>query len=171
MFEAGLLSEFGFLVSFLHPRRFSQGLGSREQASGYVWPCGYVQVWTGFWVRQAQQCPFDFVFCSGVVWLSCRSDIFQIIWRLVVAHVIGNVVEGFSTSYSWWAFISFSALLRANSCRVSQWMADTVDQILTGDAMYVKAFDDGTIPDKKHCRWRTYPTEFVGLRWLLIQPN
>ena len=27
-------------------------------------------------------------------------------------------------------------------------MADTVDQILTeGDAMYVKAFDDGTIPD------------------------
>ena len=45
------------------------------------------------------------------------------------------------------AFISFSALLRANSCRVSQWTADTVDQILTGDAMYVNAFDDGTIPD------------------------
>ena len=42
----------------------------------------------------------------------------------------------------------FSALLRANSCRVSQWTADTVDQILTEeDAMYVKAFDDGTIPD------------------------
>ena len=30
---------------------------------------------------------------------------------------------------------------------VSQWTADTVDQILTGDALYVKAFDDGTIPD------------------------
>ena len=44
-------------------------------------------------------------------------------------------------------FISFSALLRGNSCRVSQWTADTVDQILTGDAMYVKAFDDNTIPD------------------------
>ena len=41
-------------------------------------------------------------------------------------------------------------LIHANSCRVSQcqWTADTVDQILTeGDAMYVKAFDDGTIPD------------------------
>ena len=46
------------------------------------------------------------------------------------------------------AFISFSALLHANSCHVSQWTAGTVDQILTeGDAMYVKAFDDGTIPD------------------------
>ena len=31
---------------------------------------------------------------------------------------------------------------------ISQWTADTVDQILTeGDAVYVKAFDDGTIPD------------------------
>ena len=27
------------------------------------------------------------------------------------------------------------------------WTADTVDQILTGDVMYVKAFDDGTTPD------------------------
>ena len=34
------------------------------------------------------------------------------------------------------------------TCKLSQWTADTVDQILTeGDAMYVKAFDDGTIPD------------------------
>ena len=28
-------------------------------------------------------------------------------------------------------FYQFSALIRANSCRVSQWTADTVDQILT----------------------------------------
>ena len=47
------------------------------------------------------------------------------------------------------AFMSFSAMLlkRANSCRVSQWTADTVDEILIGDAMYVKAFDDDTIPE------------------------
>ena len=60
MFEAGLLSEFGFLVSFWHPRIFSQGLDSREQP-GYVWPCGYVQARTGFWVRPAQQRPFDLI--------------------------------------------------------------------------------------------------------------
>ena len=41
----------------------------------------------------------------------------------------------------------FSAVTkRANSCRVSQQTADTVDEILIGDAMYVKAFDDDTIP-------------------------
>ena len=34
----------------------------------------------------------------------------------------------------------------ANSCRVSLWTADTVDEILI-DAMYMKAFDDDTIPD------------------------
>ena len=48
------------------------------------------------------------------------------------------------------AFTSFSAVLlkRANSCRVSQWTADIVDEILIEeDAMYVKAFDDDTIPD------------------------
>ena len=36
---------------------------------------------------------------------------------------------------------------RANSCRGSQWTPDTVDEILIGDAMYAKAFDDDTIPD------------------------
>ena len=39
-------------------------------------------------------------------------------------------------------------LLRANSCRVSPWTADTVDEtLIEGDAMYVKAFDDDTIPN------------------------
>ena len=42
----------------------------------------------------------------------------------------------------------YELLKRANSCRVSPWTADTVDEILIeGDAIYVKAFDDGTIPD------------------------
>ena len=26
-------------------------------------------------------------------------------------------------------------------------------------------------PIQKHCRWRIYPIEYIGLRWLLIQPN
>ena len=41
----------------------------------------------------------------------------------------------------------YELLKRANSCRVSPWTADTVDEILIGDAMYMKAFDDDTIPD------------------------
>ena len=58
-------------------------------------------------------------------------------------------------------------LKRANSRRVSQWTADTVDEInalIEGDAMYVKAFDDDTIPDTErlsltylpdHVHWPT----------------
>ena len=41
----------------------------------------------------------------------------------------------------------YELLKRANSCHVSPWTADTVDEILIGDALYMKAFDDGTIPD------------------------
>ena len=41
----------------------------------------------------------------------------------------------------------YELLKRANSCRASPWTADTVDEILIGDAMYMKAFDDDTIPD------------------------
>ena len=41
----------------------------------------------------------------------------------------------------------YELLKRANSCRVSPWTADTVNEILIGDAMYMKAFDDDTIPD------------------------
>ena len=56
----------------------------------------------------------------------------------------------------------------AKTCkRVSQWTVDTVDEIniqIEGDAMYVKAFDDDTIPDTErlsltylpdHVHWRT----------------
>ena len=35
--------------------------------------------------------------------------------------------------------------VRANSCRVSPWTADTVDEMLIRDAMYMKAFDNDTI--------------------------
>ena len=39
-------------------------------------------------------------------------------------------------------FMSLSALfICANGCRVSQWPAETVDQILIGDAMYLKVLE------------------------------
>ena len=41
----------------------------------------------------------------------------------------------------------YELLKRANSCCVSPWTAHTVDEIPIGDAMYMKAFDDDTIPD------------------------
>ena len=41
----------------------------------------------------------------------------------------------------------YELLKRANSCRVSPWTADIVDEILIGDAMYMKAFDNDTISD------------------------
>ena len=46
----------------------------------------------------------------------------------------------------------YELLKRANSCRVSPWTADTVNEILI-DAMYMKALDDDTIPDRVH--WPT----------------
>ena len=53
------------------------------------------------------------------------------------------------------AFISVTALLLkcANSCCVSKRTAYTVDEILIGDAMNAKAFDDDTwpFPIQKHC--------------------
>ena len=80
----------------------------RSRAAFRIWVSGLLlaspqiysgawQVATALWVRltlwvrpganrflgtSAQQRPFDLVFCSGVVWQSCRSYIFQIIWRL-----------------------------------------------------------------------------------------
>ena len=59
----------------------------------------------------------------------------------------------------------YELLKRANSCRVSPWTADTVDEILIGDAMYMKAFDDDTIPDTETLS-QTYfsPIEYIGLR-------
>ena len=45
----------------------------------------------------------------------------------------------------------------------------TVDQITEGDAMYVKAFDDGTIPDTKTLLLTHLPDR---VRWpTVIQPN
>ena len=66
-------------------------------------------------------------------------------------------------------------LKRANSCRVSQWTADTVDEILIErDAMcmYVKAFNDDTIPDTETLSLTYLPDR---VHWpmmtVLIQPN
>ena len=47
-----------------------------------------------------------------------------------------------------YALMSLSALLCANSYDVSQWTAHTVHSPLTeGDAVYLKAFQEQTIPD------------------------
>ena len=56
-------------------------------------------------------------------------------------HCLSNISRGRQC-----AFIVM-LLKHANSCCVLQWMANTVDEILIEDAMYVKAFDDDTIPD------------------------
>ena len=46
------------------------------------------------------------------------------------------------------AFMSFSALLCANSCDVLTWTTETIDGILIqGDAMYRKAFEERSISD------------------------
>ena len=46
------------------------------------------------------------------------------------------------------SFMSFSALLCAQSCPVQQWKTCTVDQILThGDTIYLTALQRQTIPD------------------------
>ena len=54
----------------------------------------------------------------------------------------------------------YELLKRANSCHVSPWTVDTVDEILIeGDAMYMKAFDDrNAVADT--C---IYPIEYIGL--------
>ena len=42
----------------------------------------------------------------------------------------------------------YELLKRVNSCRVSPWTPDTIDELLIeGDAMYMNAFDDDSIPD------------------------
>ena len=46
------------------------------------------------------------------------------------------------------AFMSFSALLCANSCVT--WTTETIDGILIeGDAMYLKSFEERSIPDEE----------------------
>ena len=54
----------------------------------------------------------------------------------------------------------YELLKRANSCCVSPWTVDTVDEILIeGDAMYMKAFDNrNTVADT--C---IYPIKYIGL--------
>ena len=46
------------------------------------------------------------------------------------------------------AFMSLSALLCANYCEISTWTTETVDRVLIeGDSMFLKAFEERTIPD------------------------
>jgi len=48
------------------------------------------------------------------------------------------------------AFMSLSALLWANSSPVLTWKSQTVDEILIeGDTLYLKAFEDSSIPDEE----------------------
>ena len=48
------------------------------------------------------------------------------------------------------AFMSLSALLCANSSDILTWTTETMDEILLeGDAMYLKAFEDRSIPDEE----------------------
>ena len=61
--------------------------------------------------------------------------------------------------------VSLLQLKCANSCRVSQWTANTVDQIMIGDAIYEKVFDDDTIPDTETLSLTYfYLIEYIGLR-------
>ena len=46
--------------------------------------------------------------------------------------------------------MSLSALLCANSCDILTWTSDIIDRILIeGDAMYLKAFEERSIPDEE----------------------
>ena len=81
--------------------------------------------------------------------------------------VRNTVKSRFNCWWKYWVFLKFNAaLLGAKSCRVSQWTADTVDEILIlieGDTMYV--------PIQKPCCWRIYLIEYIGLRLLRIELN
>ena len=58
------------------------------------------------------------------------------------------------------AFMSLSALLCANSCDILTWTSDTIDGIvIEGDAMYLKAFKERSIPD----------TETISLNYLPVK--
>ena len=48
------------------------------------------------------------------------------------------------------AFMSLSALLWANSCDISTWNSQTIDQVLIeGDALYLTSFENYCIPDEE----------------------
>ena len=62
--------------------------------------------------------------------------------------------------------LSLSALLCANSSDVSQWTAHTVNNILTaGDDMYLKAFQEKSIPDTETISLAYLPDR---IRWSAI---
>ena len=61
------------------------------------------------------------------------------------------------------AFMSFSALLCANSCDIFTWTTETIDGILIeGDAMYLKAFEERTIPDEEKISLNYLPDRILS---------
>ena len=55
------------------------------------------------------------------------------------------------------SFMSLSALLCANSCDILTWTSDIIDRILIeGDAMYLKAFEERSIPDEETLSLSTF---------------
>ena len=66
------------------------------------------------------------------------------------------------------AFKSLSALLCANSLSISRWTTQTVDRNLVGDAMYVKAFEEQTIPDTETLPLTSLPDR---ARWTLMRDD
>ena len=87
--------------------------------------------------RVSQVCCFIYIFIMS------NSNLF-----IVGSIHQGN--EGFSEISRGWqcSFMSFSAILYAQSLPISQWQTSTVDQILTqGDKMYLDALERQVIPD------------------------
>ena len=67
------------------------------------------------------------------------------------------------------AFMSFSALLCAQSFTVQQWSTNTIDQILVeGDKMYLNALENGDIPDADVISLADLP---VQARWPVTTAN
>ena len=61
------------------------------------------------------------------------------------------------------AFMSLSALLRANFCAISTWTTETVDRVLVeGDSRFLKAFEEGSIPDAETISLNYLPDRVVG---------
>ena len=70
------------------------------------------------------------------------------------------------------AFMSLSALLCANPCDIWQWMAHTVDQLLTeGYAMNLKTFQEQTIPDTETISLTYLPDRVRWLAIITLDPN
>ena len=65
------------------------------------------------------------------------------------------------------SFTSLSALLCANSCDILTWTSDIIDRILIeGDAMYLKAFEERSIPDEETLSLNYLPGRVLCTSWI-----